>query len=277
LTGTHSWVETADGIPLSVWEWGKPDGPEVLLIHGVAQCHLAFAPQIDGGTMQEFRLVAFDMRGHGASGKPPGSAPYSIGALWGDDIARVMASKHLRRPVAVGWSMGGRALREYLLLHGDAAFSGISFVGSRVLERPDFVTTLQSIWHVGDTPPLKDQIEATRSFLRACYHRQLDPEAFAFTLAYNMMLPYDARAGIAAWVPDVPSATKALQSLTVPVLVTHGRQDGVVPEAASRLVADAIPGSRLSLYDDCGHSPFQEQPDRFNQELSAFVRQTWRA
>jgi non-heme chloroperoxidase len=274
--GTHAWVETADGIQLSVWEWGDKQGPELLLIHGVAQCHLAFSPQLASAMTREFRVVAFDMRGHGASGKPSGSAPYRDPSRWGDDIARVIAAKHLRRPVVVGWSMGGRSLRQYLIQHGDAALSGISLVASRVLERAEFASARQAVWQEGSAIPLGIHIEATASFLRACYHRQPEPDAFAFALAYNMLLPVEARVGIAAWVHDLAAATRALQAVTVPVLITHGLQDAVVPTAASQLVADTIPGARLSWYDDCGHSPFQEQPERFNQELAAFVREVWR-
>ncbi len=274
--GTHSWVKTADGIALSVWEWGDPAGPELLLVHGMAQCHLCFAPQVASTMGREFRLVAFDMRGHGESGKPPGAGPYREPARWGDDIARVMEAKQLRRPVVAGWSMGGRAMREYLLLHGDGALSGVNFVASRVIERPEFAAGRRAFSQVGDIVPLRDQIDSSAAFLRACYHRQPDPDAFAFALAYNMLLPFDARAGIASWVQDVPTVTRAMQTVTAPVLIIHGRQDAVVPGAASQLAAETIPGARLSWYDDCGHSPFQEQPERFNQELAAFVRQVWR-
>ena len=273
--GSHSWVETADGIQLSVWEWGDPSGPELLLVQGLAQCHLAFSPQIASAMAQNCRVVAFDMRGHGASGKPSGSGPYQDRTRWGDDLARVMAAKRLRRPVAVGWSMGGRTIREYLLRHGDAGFSGINFVGSRVVEHPEFASPRQAFWQVGDVRPLRAQIEATAAFLRACYHSQPEPDAFAFTLAYNMLLPFEARVGISAWTHDAAATARALQGMTVPVLVSHGRQDAVVPPAASQLVADTIPGARLSWYEECGHSPFQEDPERFNRELAAFVGETW--
>lgn len=224
--GTHAWVETADGIRLSVWEWGDKQGPELLLIHGLAQCHLAFGPQLASTMTTEFRVVAFDMRGHGASDKPAGSTPYRDPAQWGDDIARVIAAKRLRQPVTVGWSMGGRSLREYLIRHGDTALSGINFVASRVLERPEFASARQAFWQVGGVVPLGAQIEATAGFLRACYHRQPEPDTFAFALAYNMLLPFEARVGISAWVHDQAATTRALQAVTVPVLISHGRQDG---------------------------------------------------
>jgi pimeloyl-ACP methyl ester carboxylesterase len=68
-----------------------------------------------------------------------------------------------------------------------------------------------------------------------------------------------------------------LKRVGVPVLVTHGRKDIVVlPAAAERTVA-AISGAQLSWFDDCGHSPFQEDATRFNTELAAFVRKAVRS
>jgi len=40
------------------------------------------------------------------------------------------------------------------------------------------------------------------------------------------------------------------------------------------MTAQAIPHARISWYEECGHSPFQEYPERFNRELAAFVRET---
>src|SRR5690349_2186363 len=129
-----STIRAPDGTRLAVYEWGNAAGPEVLLIHGIAQCHLCFAPQVRSALAERFRLVAFDLRGHGASQQPQEAAAYQGGRVWADDIAAVLDAKKLRRPVVVGWSMGGRVLRQYLINHGDARLAGINFVASQVIE-----------------------------------------------------------------------------------------------------------------------------------------------
>src|SRR5882724_5871451 len=108
-----------DGVVLSVLEWGNPDGPEILLIHGQAQCHLAFDRQTSSHLARTYRLVAFDLRGHGGSAKPLDPAYYQDGKRWADDVATVIELKRLRKPVLVGWSLGGRVIRQYLMHHGD--------------------------------------------------------------------------------------------------------------------------------------------------------------
>ena len=102
--GARSDIRAPDGTRLAVYEWGKPDGPEVLLIHGFAQCHLCFEPQIRA-LARSCRVVAYDQRGHGASDQPTDPAAYQGGRVWADDIAAVIETKQLKRPVIVGWSM----------------------------------------------------------------------------------------------------------------------------------------------------------------------------
>jgi len=62
--------------------------------------------------------------------------------------------------------------------------------------------------------------------------------------------------------------------ITVPVLITHGDADAVVPYQTSVDTKALIKGATLSTYQGIGHAPFLEDPARFNAELAAFVRKT---
>ena len=88
---------------------------------------------------RDFRIIAYDLRGHGLSDKPTDPACYQDGKRWADELAAVIAAKRLRRPVLVGWSLGGRVLRQYLMHYGDGALSGINFLASRPIEDPSIV------------------------------------------------------------------------------------------------------------------------------------------
>src|SRR5262245_50399861 len=131
-------VAAPDGTRLAVYEWGNAAGPAVLLVHGVAQSHLCFEPQYRSPLADRFRLIAYDMRGHGESGQPRDAAAYQGSRVWADDLVAVMTAKELKRPVLVGWSMGGRAIRQYLINYGDAAIAAVNFVASQVIEEPRF-------------------------------------------------------------------------------------------------------------------------------------------
>jgi non-heme chloroperoxidase len=63
-------VKSADGVTLAVQEWGNPSGPEILFIHGFSQSNLSWSRQVKSDLAKEFRIVTFDLRGHGNSDKP---------------------------------------------------------------------------------------------------------------------------------------------------------------------------------------------------------------
>jgi len=46
---------TADDVRLATYEWGNPAGPALVLVHGFAQCHLCFAPQVGSALARERR------------------------------------------------------------------------------------------------------------------------------------------------------------------------------------------------------------------------------
>ena len=117
------------GINLNVVETGKPDGPPILFIHGFTQSLFAWDKQLDSDLADDFRLVAIDIRGHGASDKPREPEAYTDSKLWADDINAVITELGLDRPVLVGWSYGPLIILDYIRHYGDASVSGIHFVG----------------------------------------------------------------------------------------------------------------------------------------------------
>lgn len=90
-----------------------------------------------------------------------------------------------------------------------------------------------------------------------------------------MIVPHAVRDAIATWSTDPAEAAAALRRVRVPTLVTHGRLDRLVLPKAAEMTAAAVPGARLSWFDDCGHSPFYEDAPRYNRELDRFVSEAW--
>src|SRR6476661_1054688 len=64
-------VKTPDGLTISAQDWGNPNGPEILFIHGFSQSHLSWIKQVTNSDLaKEFHVVTYDLRGHGNSDKP---------------------------------------------------------------------------------------------------------------------------------------------------------------------------------------------------------------
>lgn len=269
--GARSDVRAPDGTRLAVYEWGNPSGPELVLIHGFAQSHLCFEPQIRSELGQHCRLVAYDQRGHGASEQPIDPAAYQGSRVWADDIAAVLSAKGLKRPVLAGWSMGGRVIRQYLMVHGDARLAGVNFVASQVIEDPS-ARGPGAPRPMPENPSLAEEIDAAIAFLDGCYGRKPPEAEFRRALAYNMKVPPAVRRAIGGWSTEAAPTIAALAKVRVPVLITHGRADAVVLPLAADMSLAAMPHARQSWFDGCGHSPFCEDAPRFNAELLSFVR-----
>lgn len=108
-------IRSPDGVTFEAYEWGSPNGRPIVFIHGIYQSALSWARQIGDPTLAaKYRLVAIDLRGHGASDKPDGPEFYRDGKRWADDITALLDTLHLSRPVMVPWSYGGRVLNDYL-------------------------------------------------------------------------------------------------------------------------------------------------------------------
>jgi non-heme chloroperoxidase len=269
-------VVTPDGVAVSVGEWGNPAGPEILFIPGQAQSILSFKRQTESELARDFRIVSYDPRGHGLSDKPLDPVFYQDGKRWAEEARAVITAKRLRKPVVVGWSMGGRVLRQYLIHYGDGALGGINFLSCRPIEDPSVTGPASAAYHANTRADLAGRIAANIDFLRACYAREPDPRDLAEAIAFNFMVPLAVRDAIAGWATDPNAVRKAFAKVTVPTLITHGRRDALILPHAAEMTAAVVKHATVSYFDDCGHSPFYEDAPRYNCELAAFVTKVWR-
>src|ERR1700742_2810797 len=80
-------------------EYGNASGPEIVFIHGWSQSELCWSAQVGSNLADVFRIITFDLRGHGRSGRPTSIEAYTDGRLWADDLAAVIEQTQLSRPV----------------------------------------------------------------------------------------------------------------------------------------------------------------------------------
>ena len=82
---SFDYITSSDGTPLCVYETGNPQGRPLLFIHGFSQSYAVFKRQFESDLAKDFRIVAFDLRGHGCSGKPWSETAYAGTKIWADD------------------------------------------------------------------------------------------------------------------------------------------------------------------------------------------------
>jgi len=262
-------VTTPDGLTISAQEYGNPNGPGIVFIHGFSQSHLSWMRQTDSDLTKEFHIVTYDLRGHGNSDKPLEAARYRDSKAWGDEVQAVIDAAGLKRPVLVGWSYAGRVISDYVATHGAGGISGIDFVDASIKFIPEYVGDNLKNLPLMASEDMLTNINATRVFLHGCFSKQPSADDFETMLAFNMMVPPKVRAGLSGRPLD---ATEIMAKLAIPVLVSHGAEDKNAKVETAKYTASVIPGAKLSIYDGTGHSPFYEDAPRFNSELAALVR-----
>jgi len=270
---THT-VAGGGGLRLHVREWGNPSGPPILFIHGWSQNHLCWSRQFESLLADEFRLVAYDLRGHGMSDAPLEAEHYTDGRLWADDVAAIIDQLRLNRPVLVGWSYGAFVICDYVRVYGQDRIAAIDFVeGAVKLGEAAFGTLIGPGFldhFVGATADdLPTNIGAMRSFVRACVVKPVPDDDLETAICWNVTVPAAIRANLAAREIDCDDV---LGALDVPLLVTQGRADTVVLPAMAEHVLATCPTAEASWYDGTGHVPHLEEPERFNRELAELTR-----
>jgi non-heme chloroperoxidase len=267
-------VRGGGGLRLHVREWGKPEGPAILFIHGWSQNHLCWAKQYESSLADECRLVAYDLRGHGMSKAPLEPENYTAGNLWADDVAAIIDELRLDRPVLVGWSYGAFVISDYVRIYGQDRITAINFVeGVTRLGEAAFGTLIGPgfLDHFVDATAddLPTNIRAMRSFVKACLVKPVSDDDVETAMCWNVVVPAPIRASLAAREIDDDDVLRALE---VPVLVTQGRMDSVVLPAMAEHILATCPTAEASWYDGVGHAPHLEEPERFNRELAELTR-----
>lgn len=267
-------VKGGGGLSLHVREWGDPEGAPVLLVHGWSQSHLCWRKQYESPLAEDFRLVAPDLRGHGMSEAPLEAENYTDAQRWADDIAAIIEQLKLSRPVLVGWSYGGFIISDYVRAYGQSAIAALNYVGGAVtLDEGAFGTLIGPTFlnHVeGATQPdMPTNIDTIRKFLREAVAKPIPQEDLEVALASAISVPAAVRAGLLA---REINSDDVLRDMTIPVLVTQGKEDLVILPAMAEHILDVCPTATASWHEDVGHMPFLENPERFNRELKSFVR-----
>ena len=261
-------VTSADGVKIVVQETGNPAGAPIVFVHGLLGSHIDWDEQTKSRELQSYRLITYDMRGHGLSGKPDDAEAYHDGRRWADDLASVLKATGAQKPILVGWSLGGVVLSNYLAAYGDEQIAGLVYVDGVVELNASLITSHPKVYADLASDDLMVHLDAVRTFLALCFQTQPDMATFERLLS---------NAALASWVmtKTIPSMTVAaaegLPKAHVPVLMIYGGKDALVNPDPSIARAKALNSTiKTAVYANSGHAPFLEEAPRFNHDLAEF-------
>jgi 3-oxoadipate enol-lactonase len=209
---------------------------------------------------ENFRVIAFDHRGHGGSDSPP--APCSIGDL-GSDVVGLLDELSLARVSYAGLSLGGM-VGMWLARNAPERIDRLALLCTSA----DLNAT--SYWHAraaavraGGMNAIVDPV-VERWFTPAFANRRPDVvDDFKTMLASAEVAPY---AACCEAIGDM-NLSAELGAVTAPTVVVAGREDRAIPVEHSRAIADAIPNARLIVVPHAAHLANVEQPDRITRIL----------
>ena len=271
-------VEGAGGVPLNVVTAGDPASPPILLIHGFGQSHYSFVHQLNSDLAEDNYLVTFDLRGHGASGKPWAAEDYTEHTVWAEDVAAVVSATGIERPVVVAWSYGTMIAMDYIREHGIGDIAGIILTGGQgglmPLRMPGTddsdMAELGEIRVLQQSRDLADNIRAGERVIDLLTASPLPERERELFRSLGLMVPSYVRR---AMVNRSLDNQDLVDRLTLPVLFALGAEDNPFQLEDAAELAASRGNVSLTVYEGAGHSVFLEQPQRFNDQLRRFAEQ----
>ena len=268
-----------NGNPLEVEVLGAGEAPVMIVHHGAPGLGTRAEPRTAFGPFGDvMRVVVFDARGSGDSGLTP---PFTH-EQWVADVDALRAWAGAERIVMAGGSYGGFIAMEYALAHPDrvralvlrdtSASGAFQEEARRNALASARVEIDQELYDRSFAGRLRDDADSEASWrmIAPLYDHDLTPEKLEARLRSAV---YHHEAHNAAFAHNIPNydIRDRLPSITCPTLVTVGRDDWITPVAAAEEIARLIPNSRLVVFENSGHSPQLEEPERFQRVVREFL------
>ena len=239
--------------------------PVVLLIHGLAGACGLWNP-VSQVLREHFRVIRYDLRGHGESGSPEG--------LWSledfvADLLHVFQRHELSRIHLAGFSLGGLIAQRFAIDHPDKVerLAIVSAVAGRTVEEKEKVARRLENLRAGD---YDTNIEAALERWFSPGFREQHPDLVEQRMAL-MRKVGSQRGYIQAYkVFSTSDLADELQLISAPTLIMTGEEDpGSNPRMAA-LMHYRIPGSRMEILPGLRHSLLVEAPELVAEKLNGF-------
>ena len=258
-------VRLGTGPRLHYAEQGDPDGQPVVFLHGWPDSWFSFSRVLPLLPVQ-LRVLAVDQRGFGESDRP--ESGYRI-ADFAADVVAFMDALGIESAALVSHSYGSFVAR-CVAIEAPARASRLDLIGTGFAASNPVILELQAA--LRDLPdPIP--VEFAREFQASTAYLPLPETFFERIVVESLKLP--AR----LWpvmIDNLVAYDDAAQlyRITAPTLLLWGDHDALFPRAHQDRVLAALPGAELKIYEQTGHCPNWERPERVSTDVSAFVQAT---
>lgn len=285
MAGAHRMNETsieANGLQFQYQEWG--DGRSrhaVILLHGYAETKAAWE-ETAVDLAREYRVIALDQRGHGRTQRAP-DRDYTR-ATQVEDLEAVVGALGLRSVTIVGHGMGGANAICYAAEHPDIV-SALILVETAPEVLRSGIENLRRL--LVTSPSSFDSVDEVAGLIREAYPYATQEQAERRARASISPTPDGAYVwdfdpvfrDSSARPPEPDPGQRRLSDLwdsvdriQCPVMIVRGAETDMLTSEAVQRLHRRIPGSRVSLIEEAGHSVPTDQPAMLALTIREFLQ-----
>lgn len=260
-------------------------GPVLLMIHGVGDDSSTWST-VHAKLAKRFTVIAPDLLGHGESDKP--RADYSL-AAFANGMRDLLTTLGIERVTVVGHSLGGGVAAQFLYQYPQfvervvlVAAGGVTTDVSpalRLAAMPGGAEALAALRLPGAMPALRLFGRAAKAALGSTAAGRDLPDLLRLAEKLRDPATLSAFSRTLRSVVDghgqvVTMLDRSYLAEIVPKQIIWGEDDLVIPASHARIAHEAMPGSLLEVFEESGHMPFHDHPDRFVEVIERFVDST---
>jgi 3-oxoadipate enol-lactonase len=262
-TMTASFFTTGDGVCIAYRIDGSADRPVLMLANSIGTTLHMWDGQVPA-LSERYRVVRYDMRGHGASGVPAGA--YSLDRL-GRDVLELLDELQLPKAHFLGLSLGG-FVGQWLGIHAPERIDRLILANTASYLGPakQWDAAIQAVKQA------PDMVDTAAMFLRNWFPSEWLASKTPVVEEFRSMLLATDRHGLAGSWAAVRDADlrRTIALISNPTLVIAGRDDTVTAASHSEVMAATIPGAKLVILPAV-HLSNIERPAEFLRVVTDFL------
>ncbi|MDQ4095586.1 MAG: alpha/beta fold hydrolase [Actinomycetota bacterium] len=266
------------GRAISALVAGDESAPPLLLIHGLGASKASWLPVVPA-LARHHRIYAIDLPGFGSSSKPRGkyTAPW-----FADHVFRFMDMVDLESTFVAGNSLGGRVTMEMAMMEPErvrgiaclcpaSAFSYRPGLPIVKLLRPEMGFVVARLPRTYIRDQLKQLFCDPGRIQEDWYDAAIDDFLGRWKTVRGRLAFFAALRNIYLDEPEGEAGFWArLTDVKVPSLFVYGRRDVLITHNFSQRVRKHLPSAKVQVWNDCGHVPQLEHPERTVNEMTKF-------
>lgn len=248
-------------------EKGDPAALPIVLVHGMMFNHHMWDPQIEA-LSKDYRVIAYDIRGHGKSGVGDGQYTYRI---FVEDLRSLLDHLQIDQAVICGLSMGGAVSLRFVELYPHRVRGLVVCDTTSKADTNDAKYRRENAIHV-------IKLHGMQAFVDGFVESILDTDTLIrrsdlVALVRNMILTTSPVGACGAMLAQAArtDTSETLERINMPAMVIVGERDSITPPEVAQSMHLKIHNSKFHVIANAAHITNLENPDVFNEHLTTFL------